>query len=30
MNTLLYVENLAVSFDGFLALQHLNLIVEPA
>jgi urea transport system ATP-binding protein len=30
MQTLLYVENLAVSFDGFLALQHLNLIVEPA
>ena len=30
MDTLLYVENLAVSFDGFLALQHLNLIVEPA
>jgi urea transport system ATP-binding protein len=28
METLLYVENLAVSFDGFLALQHLNLIVE--
>ena len=28
MRTLLYVENLAVSFDGFLALQHLNLIME--
>jgi urea transport system ATP-binding protein len=29
MNTLLYVENLHVSFDGFLALHNLNLILEP-
>src|SRR2546427_9252608 len=28
MDTLLYVENLTVSFDGFLALRNLNLIVE--
>jgi urea transport system ATP-binding protein len=28
MGTLLYVEGLNVSFDGFLALNHLNLIVE--
>src|SRR5216110_1750516 len=28
MGTLLYVENLTVSFDGFLALRNLNLIVE--
>src|SRR5947208_15071506 len=27
MGTLLYVENLTVSFDGFLALRNLNLIV---
>lgn len=27
MDTLLYVENLSVSFDGFLALRGLNLIV---
>ena len=29
MDTLLYVENLHVSFDGFLALHNLNLILEP-
>jgi urea transport system ATP-binding protein len=29
METLLYVENLHVSFDGFLALHNLNLILEP-
>ncbi len=29
METLLYVENLHVSFDGFLALHNLNLIIEP-
>lgn len=28
MATLLYVEGLTVSFDGFLALQNLNLILE--
>ena len=28
MDTLLYVENLTVSFEGFLALRNLNLIVE--
>jgi urea transport system ATP-binding protein len=28
METLLYVEGLGVSFDGFLALNHLNLILE--
>jgi urea transport system ATP-binding protein len=28
VDTLVYVDNLAVSFDGFLALQHLNLIME--
>ena len=28
MDTLLYVEDLTVSFDGFLALRKLNLIVE--
>jgi urea transport system ATP-binding protein len=28
MNTLLYVESLTVSFDGFLALRNLNLIVD--
>lgn len=28
MDTLLYVEALTVSFDGFLALNHLNLIVD--
>src|SRR5437870_13878848 len=28
MDTLLYVENLTVSFDGFRALRNLNLIVE--
>ena len=30
MQTLLYVDSLWVSFDGFLALRNLNLIVEPA
>ena len=30
MDTLLYVENLTVSFEGFLALRNLNLIVERA
>ncbi|HET7874234.1 MAG TPA: urea ABC transporter ATP-binding protein UrtD [Methylomirabilota bacterium] len=29
MKTLLYVDGLTVSFDGFLALRSLNLIVEP-
>jgi urea transport system ATP-binding protein len=29
MDTLLYVEGLTVSFDGFLALRNLNLILEP-
>jgi len=29
MRTLLYVENLTVSFEGFLALERLNLIVAP-
>jgi urea transport system ATP-binding protein len=29
MDTLLYVEDLTVSFDGFLALRNLGLIVEP-
>ena len=29
MDTLLYVENLHVSFEGFLALHNLNLILEP-
>jgi len=28
MATLLYVEGLTVSFDGFLALKHLNLILD--
>src|SRR3990170_1841559 len=28
METLLYVEGLGVSFDEFLALNHLNLILE--
>ncbi|MBI2160630.1 MAG: urea ABC transporter ATP-binding protein UrtD [Candidatus Rokubacteria bacterium] len=28
METLLYVESLTVSFDGFLALRNLNLIIE--
>src|SRR2546425_1779334 len=28
VDTLLYVENLTVSFEGFLALRNLNLIVE--
>ncbi len=28
MDTLLYVEGLAVSFDGFMALRHLNLILD--
>src|SRR5256886_15293337 len=28
MDTLLYVETLTVSFEGFLALRNLNLIVE--
>jgi urea transport system ATP-binding protein len=28
MDSLLYVENLTVSFDGFLALRNLNLIVD--
>ena len=28
MDTLLYVEGLSVSFDGFLALRNLNLILE--
>ncbi len=30
MKTLLYVEGLTVSFDGFRALHNLNLIVEPS
>jgi urea transport system ATP-binding protein len=30
VETLLYVEGLTVSFDGFLALHTLNLIVDPA
>jgi len=29
MDTLLYVDDLTVSFDGFLALRNLNLILEP-
>ncbi len=29
MKTLVYVDGLTVSFDGFLALRNLNLIVEP-
>ncbi len=29
MDTLLYVEGLVVSFDGFLALRNLNLILDP-
>jgi urea transport system ATP-binding protein len=29
MKTLLYADGLTVSFDGFLALRSLNLIVEP-
>src|SRR2546429_8934538 len=28
MDTLLYVENLTVSFDGYLAIRNLNLILE--
>ncbi|PYM16075.1 MAG: urea ABC transporter ATP-binding protein UrtD [Candidatus Rokuibacteriota bacterium] len=29
MKTLLYVDGLTVSFDGFVALRNLNLLVEP-
>ena len=29
MNTLLYVDGLTVSFDGFLALRNLSLILDP-